>query len=86
MAATMLGVLLIGVESGILLGVGLSLLLFLWRTSQPHIAVVGQLPGSEHFRNVERFAVVQSPASSRYGSTRASIFPTRAFSKTASPS
>ncbi|GEM_PF-2492672 len=42
MAATMLGVLLIGVESGILLGVGLSLLLFLWRTSQPHIAVVGQ--------------------------------------------
>ncbi|HYQ39897.1 MAG TPA: SulP family inorganic anion transporter, partial [Pseudomonas sp.] len=61
MAATMLGVLLVGVEAGILLGVGLSLLLFLWRTSQPHIAVVGQLPGSEHFRNVERFAVVESP-------------------------
>ncbi|MCW3150365.1 sulfate permease [Stutzerimonas stutzeri] len=60
MAATMLGVLLVGVEAGILLGVGLSLLLFLWRTSQPHIAVVGQLPGSEHFRNVERFAVIQS--------------------------
>ncbi|MBV2131714.1 sulfate permease [Pseudomonas sp. MAP12] len=61
MAATMLGVLLVGVEAGILLGVGLSLLLFLWRTSQPHIAVVGQLPGSEHFRNVARFAVVESP-------------------------
>ncbi|MCM2332135.1 MAG: SulP family inorganic anion transporter, partial [Pseudomonas sagittaria] len=61
MVATMLGVLLVGVEAGILLGVGLSLLLFLWRTSQPHIAVVGQLPGSEHFRNVERFAVVESP-------------------------
>ncbi|AGA86334.1 SulP family inorganic anion transporter [Stutzerimonas stutzeri] len=61
MAATMLGVLLVGVESGIILGVGLSLLLFLWRTSQPHVAVVGQLPGSEHFRNIERFAVVQSP-------------------------
>ncbi|MDH0727321.1 sulfate permease [Stutzerimonas stutzeri] len=61
MAATMLGVLLVGVESGIMLGVGLSLLLFLWRTSQPHVAVVGQLPGSEHFRNIERFAVVQSP-------------------------
>ena len=45
----------------LLLGVGLSLLLFLWRTSRPHMAVVGQLPGSEHFRNVERFAVVQSP-------------------------
>ncbi len=60
--ATMLGVLLIGVEAGILLGVGLSLLLFLWRTSQPHIAVVGQVPGSEHFRNVERFAVIESPS------------------------
>ncbi|MGQ7957851.1 SulP family inorganic anion transporter [Pseudomonas sp. SP16.1] len=60
--ATMLGVLLIGVETGILIGVGLSLLLFLWRTSQPHIAVVGQVPGSEHFRNVERFAVIETPS------------------------
>lgn len=60
--ATLLGVLLIGVETGILIGVGLSLLLFLWRTSQPHIAVVGQVPGSEHFRNVERFAVIESPS------------------------
>lgn len=58
--ATLLGVLLAGVEAGILLGIGLSLLLFLWRTSRPHIAVVGQLPGSEHFRNVERYAVLQS--------------------------
>ncbi|MFT6429669.1 MAG: SulP family sulfate permease [Halopseudomonas sp.] len=61
-AATLLGVLMIGVEAGILLGVGLSLMLFLRRTSQPHIAVVGQVPGSEHFRNVERFAVIESPS------------------------
>ena len=60
--ATLLGVLLIGVEAGILMGVGLSLLLFLYRTSQPHMAVVGQVPGSEHFRNVERFAVIESPS------------------------
>lgn len=60
--ATLLGVLLVGVEAGILLGVALSLLLFLWRTSQPHMAVVGQLPGSEHFRNVERFDVIESPS------------------------
>jgi SulP family sulfate permease len=59
--ATIIGVLLIGVEAGILVGVGLSLLLFLWRTSQPHMAVVGQVPGSEHFRNIERFAVIESP-------------------------
>lgn len=61
MAATMLGVLMVGVEAGILMGVGLSLMLFLKRTSQPHIAVVGQLPGSQHFRNIERYEVVQSP-------------------------
>lgn len=60
--ATLLGVLLIGVESGILIGVGLSLLLFLYRTSRPHIAVVGQVPGSEHFRNVQRFNVIESPS------------------------
>lgn len=59
-AATMLGVLLMGVEIGIVMGVSLSLLLFLWRTSRPHSAVVGQLPGSEHFRNIERFSVIQS--------------------------
>lgn len=60
-AATIIGVLFMGVEIGIMLGVGLSLLLFLWRTSRPHSAVVGQLPGTEHFRNIERFSsVVQS--------------------------
>ncbi|MHC5350175.1 SulP family inorganic anion transporter [Metapseudomonas furukawaii] len=58
---TLAGVLLIGVETGILLGVGLSLLLFLWRTSRPHMAVVGLVPGSEHFRNVERHQVIESP-------------------------
>lgn len=60
-AATIVGVLFMGVEVGIILGVSLSLLLFLWRTSRPHSAVVGQIPGTEHFRNIERFSsVVQS--------------------------
>lgn len=53
--ATFVGVLLLGVEVGIILGVSLSLILYLWRTSRPHFAVVGQLPGSEHFRNVQRY-------------------------------
>ncbi|NHN35745.1 sulfate permease [Pseudomaricurvus alcaniphilus] len=61
MITTVVGVLLVGVEAGILMGVGLSLGLFLKRTSQPHIAVVGQLPGSQHFRNINRYAVVESP-------------------------
>lgn len=61
MAATMLLVLTVGVEAGIVAGVALSLLLFLARTSRPHMAVVGQMPGCEHFRNVERHAVLTSP-------------------------
>jgi SulP family sulfate permease len=61
MAVTILVVLAVGVEAGIVAGVALSILLYLWRTSRPHIAVVGQVPGTEHFRNVERHAVLTSP-------------------------
>jgi SulP family sulfate permease len=58
MAATIFATLLVGVEVGILLGVSLSLLLYLYRTSRPHTAIVGQIPGSEHFRNQLRHRVI----------------------------
>lgn len=58
--ATIVGVLAGGVEIGIVVGVLLSLLLFLWKTSRPHMAVVGLIPNTEHFRNIERFDVIQS--------------------------
>lgn len=60
MLSTIAGVLFINIEWGIIIGVLLSLVIFLWRTSQPHIAVVGLIEGSEHFRNVQRFQVKQS--------------------------
>ena len=60
MAATILTTLGFGVEAGISAGVGLSLVLHLYRTSRPHCAVVGLVPGTEHFRNVDRHAVVTS--------------------------
>jgi SulP family sulfate permease len=60
-AATLAGTLLWGVETGLVLGVGVSLALYLWRTSRPHIAAVGLVPGTEHFRNVLRHNVVTSP-------------------------
>ncbi|MFD1382326.1 SulP family inorganic anion transporter [Rhodanobacter aciditrophus] len=60
--ATFFMVLLVGVEAGIITGVGLSLLLFLWHASHPHIAVVGRVPGTEHFRNVQRFQVETKPS------------------------
>lgn len=61
MAATIAVTLGWGVELGIVAGVVLSLLLHLYRTSMPHIAVVGQVPETEHYRNVERHAVLTCP-------------------------
>jgi len=61
MAATILGTLFLGVEIGVVMGVALSLLLHLHRTSRPHMAVVGHVPGTEHFRNVDRHQVETSP-------------------------
>ena len=46
-----------GVEVGLICGVGVSLALFLLRTSRPHIAEVGLVAGTEHFRNVKRHNV-----------------------------
>lgn len=60
MAVTAGVVLAIGVEPGIVSGVALSLMLFLWRTSRPHMAIVGQVPGTEHFRNILRHKVAES--------------------------
>jgi len=54
---TLLATLLVGVEIGLVLGVAVSLLMYLARTSQPHIAEVGLVPGTEHFRNVLRHQV-----------------------------
>ncbi len=60
-AITIVVVLTIGVETGIVAGVLLSIALYLWRTSRPHIAIVGQVPGTEHYRNIKRHHVITSP-------------------------
>ena len=54
---TTAGVLALGVEWGISIGVGLSLGALLIRASNPHIAVIGRIAGTEHFRNVQRHGV-----------------------------
>jgi sulfate permease, SulP family len=59
---TFSGVLLMGVQQGIVVGVVVSLLVLVWRSSRPHVAVVGRVPGTEHFRNVERHGVDTLPA------------------------
>jgi SulP family sulfate permease len=60
-AVTIAGTLLLGVEVGIVLGVGTSILVFLYRSSKPHAAIVGRVPGTEHYRNVKRHAVETIP-------------------------
>lgn len=58
---TFLAVLAVGVENGILVGAGSSLLLYIWRTSRPHTAVVGRIGKSEIYRNVLRYNVQTWP-------------------------
>ena len=60
-AATIVVTLVAGVEMGVIAGVGVGLLLYLWRASRPHAAIVGRVPGTEHFRNVERHIVLTLP-------------------------
>ena len=59
--ATIVITLTYGVEAGVAAGVITSIALHLYRTSVPHIAEVGLLAGTEHFRNVRRFKVETTP-------------------------
>ncbi|OON63358.1 sodium-independent anion transporter [Massilia sp. KIM] len=59
--ATAGGVLVMGVEAGVVIGVALSIGALIWRASRPHIAVLGRIPGTEHFRNVERYEAATAP-------------------------
>ncbi len=61
MIITFVAVLTIGVEQGILVGAGVALLMFIWRTSRPHLAIVGRKGDSETYRNVLRHDVKTWP-------------------------
>ncbi len=54
---TLLGVLIFGIEQGIMLGIILTIASNLRKSSQPHIAVVGRVPDTEHYRNIKRHHV-----------------------------
>jgi SulP family sulfate permease len=61
-AVTILLTLMLGVEIGVTAGAALSILLFLYDTSRPHVAEVGLVAGTQHFRNILRHTVVTDPA------------------------
>ena len=59
--ATILVTLSVGVEAGVSAGVALSILMHLYVSSRPHIAEVGLVRGTEHFRNIHRHTVQTDP-------------------------
>jgi SulP family sulfate permease len=61
-AATAGLTLAIGVEAGVISGVVVTLALYLWRASRPHAAIVGEVPGTGHHRNINRHAVITDPS------------------------
>src|SRR6056297_2298580 len=61
-AATILLTLGLGVEVGVASGVAISVLLHLYKTSRPHVAEVGLVPGTQHFRNINRNEVETDPS------------------------
>ncbi|MCC3862579.1 SulP family inorganic anion transporter [Pseudemcibacter aquimaris] len=61
MAVTILLTLFLSVEAGIITGVASSFILFMYKTTKPHYAVVGRVDGTEHFRNIKRHNVITDP-------------------------
>ena len=59
--ATFFAVIFLGVKHGLIVGVLTSVFLYMWVTSKPHIAIVGRVKKTEHFRNVLRHQVEVYP-------------------------
>ncbi len=55
LVATFFGTLFLGMQWGVLVGIGLSLLILLIKAARPHYAVLGKIPNEIHYKNVERF-------------------------------
>ena len=60
MLTTIIVVLGIGIEAGIVAGIVVSICFLLAKISRPHFAVIGQIPGTQHFRNANRHDVLKS--------------------------
>lgn len=61
MLITLLGVVLVDIEMGLLAGLCLSIVTLIWRTSHPHAAIVGRVAGTDYYRNVARHDVQTWP-------------------------
>ncbi|MCO8099638.1 SulP family inorganic anion transporter [Acinetobacter indicus] len=57
---TFFGVLFIDISTGLIIGIVSTFILLLWRISRPHIAEIGLVEGTQHFRNIQRHQVMTS--------------------------
>lgn len=60
LVATFFGTLFLGMQWGVLVGIGLSLLVLLIKTARPHYAVLGKIPNEPHYKNVNRFPELET--------------------------
>lgn len=62
MWVTFFGVTCLDISTGLIIGIALTFILLLWRISRPHIAVIGLIEGTQHFRNISNYSVITTPA------------------------
>jgi len=55
LTSTLIITLFVGIKEGILAGIIISLVMLIYKSTKPHIAVLGQVPGTHFYRNVNRF-------------------------------
>ncbi|WP_199507645.1 MULTISPECIES: SulP family inorganic anion transporter [unclassified Psychrobacter] len=55
--AAFIGVLAFGLNTGLVIGLMVSFASLIWQSSHPHVAIVGELSGTGHFRNIHRHSV-----------------------------
>jgi SulP family sulfate permease len=58
--STFVVTLTLGIEIGIATGVMLSLAMVIFRSTRPHLAELGRIPNTPHYRNVNRFGTVET--------------------------
>ncbi len=55
MSVTFVATLILGIELGVLFGVVLSIAAIIYKSTRPHMAILGNIPGTSHYRNVNRY-------------------------------
>lgn len=56
---TFVATLVLGIQQGVVIGVALSIAAVIYRTSKPKVVELGRIPGTQSFRNINRFPEAQ---------------------------